>query len=274
MRPEIEKMLAEATVSPALRSYFKDGSFSIEEMKILGPEAAVFRSTRGHYPSNGGTAKWSQVRLWYKGQIQLQEDQYKFSWGADRWDLMVIGILSVTETLQDNKVTFKVELKAPDRFVDRFIYFTFEEKEVIPEKQLNEEDSVAFSALARSEEERVFKELLALWEKNSLRMSTPHGSVPYDQPRVVQRGIDAKHGRAFFVTREQIDHKNCRGSGAEPDKQIRFELHFIKHGDEKGRILAEEHEYESQGNHFITVSEVSATEISYHTQDGEKKLSI
>jgi hypothetical protein len=87
--------------------------------------------------------------------------------------------------------------------------------------------------------------------------------------------IDAKHGVAAFVTREQIDHKNGRGFLGQPDRQFQQVLYAIKAGDSSCRRISEEHAYEAQGgNRFIKISELRVKEITFHTQDGEQKMAI
>ncbi len=273
----LKKQMATQGIKPskALLHYLADpGDFHVETIKLVDPDTAVMLSTRGEYAGGGGTAKFSQVRVWRKGQLLLQEWQYKYSYGSDRWDLLVrdIGEVKLTESAEGTDV--EVELIGGVDQRNRSVSFTFKKEKSPEHRELTGGELTAYGVFMKAEHDRVIAELRANWEKSSARMPTPHGSVKYRMPKLTTGAVDGRHGVSVFVAEEQIDHRSSfSGSAGEPDCQMQQKLYLVKHGEPAARVLTEVHSYEQrEGSKTIWIIELKPTEVRVNAAGKEVTL--
>lgn len=257
------------SLTPELRAHFEDLETQ-GDLKIEGDNIAVWVDSRSEYGSSGGIGYWSQCHVLFGRQKQMQEWQWRdrYSASKDRPSLAVHGIGEVKVEERDGKVCVTVELLNRNHLPRQTTFYfesVAEEKESVPQLSIEEQD--AFTSKVRAEIERILAEKTALWEKTST-MFTERGEARYFQPRIKDvKGLKA-FGINAFVIESQIDHSGT-------DRQMRFELFVIRHGDDSATLRAESHGYDKrEGGAFLTVIDMTTTEVVISTNRGKETISF
>lgn len=109
----------DATLRNALSS-FADKPMN-EVLKVPEPDIAVLLTTRYIYPRDGDPPRFSEVRVFYKGDVQLVTWQYvdQYNYALDRRDLQVIDLGEITVTREADNISVTVELIPPEGYAKR-----------------------------------------------------------------------------------------------------------------------------------------------------------
>jgi len=267
-------------ISDDLKGYLLSIINGIDGLKVIAPDIAVYHTSRSEHGTTGGVAYFDQANVYYFGQTQMQEWQWRdrYSASKDRHDLRFSEFGEIEATEKDEQVVIQVELINKE-YRNRSVTFKFNRvKEVAPVKTLTDEEQKEFSARVKSEVEKVMAEKIRLWElkpqmlfgnrlPNGMSISVPipmSSSTPYRQPSVKDSVAHIELGVAAFVVEEQIDH---RGS----DPQMRYELYVYKHGDETAKIVDEDHGYEKDGGAMLNLISLAQNSVTFSTSRGGVK---
>lgn len=266
-------------ISDDLKKYLLGVINSIGGLKVIALDIAVYHTSRSEYGTTGGVGYFDQANVYYFGQIQMQEWQWRdrYSASKDRHDLRFDEFNEIEVIEKDRKVIIQVELINKEHG-NRWATFEFERiDEVTPVKTLTNEEQKEFSAKLEIEIEKIMAEKKRLWELKpqmlfanrfpngmSIPMSTLSTSAPYRQPSIKDSVVHANSGVAAFVIEEQIDH---RGS----DSQMRHDLYVYKYGDEAIKTISEDHGYETEGGAMLNLINLKQNAVTFSTSRGGVK---
>lgn len=242
--------------------------YADEESLVIAAEhdVAAVLTTRSEHGSSGGIGYYSQVRVFYGSQEEMQEWQWRDRYTAsnDKPWLRVYAIGAVKVSENKNGAEVEVEL-VNNEHSNRKATYTFNPPKPTVAKTLSVDEQATFTAQAEKEVARIMTELNWLWELKP-KMASSHGYVPYRQPAIKQREFKAEIGIAAFVTEEQIDHRI-------DDPQVRYELYVLTTGSEHVERKAEDHGYDrGEGGAFLTILEVGPERIVINTKNGKKTI--
>ena len=83
---ELDELLKNqaAEVGETMRNYLASihANKTIWVLKVIAPDIAVFRTDRSEWGGSGGIGKFHQVNVYYKGQVEMQEWQWRDRWSA------------------------------------------------------------------------------------------------------------------------------------------------------------------------------------------------
>lgn len=280
----IEKPSDETMVAGALdfiNGLMQLDRVSVGSVKVVEPEVVFVLTTRSQWAGSSGIARFSQVHVYFHGQSEMEEWQYRDQFSADRdnyrHNIHAVGEVQVSK--ENDKINLRVELINGEEYQNLQHAFLLELPEegtvfeTLPEEQLEQ-----FRQQIESERERMLALLEESYEhKPEMYEDYPDGAVlpmgtslyrPYRRPVVRQAMVQAT-GVAAFVCEEQIDHRH-------EDPQMRYELYVIKHGDEKARRIIEDHAYEKResGTAFISVITLNPDVVVVNTSDGKSTIAI
>lgn len=256
----------------ALAQFRQNGNWP-ESTTVVSPDLVICTARRHLNSGSAGMGYFSQVHVWYKGQAEMKEWQWRDCYSADRDrpELSVHGIGQVVVKpmigLDVKAVEVRIEL-LNKRHGSRHTVFTFEDKEANTFPELSEQEQAEFANTFQTEMDRVLSDLEERWTWKN-QMFTSQGYVSYERPAIQQSVLDAKHGIGAFVTKEQIDH---REGG---NRQTRFELLIMKAADDKSRQIFEDHGYEkTEGARAISIISLAPDCIQVGTHGGPKSINI
>ena len=138
----------------------------------------------------------------------------------------------------------------------------------MPRKEFSEIEQKEFELWVQQGRERILNQMLEVWKKNTHTMPTPHGRVPYSQPRIKEVKLNKPIGIGVIITEEQIDF-DTRGNPQMQQKALVF-----KWEDGTSWMAHEEHAYTTAGSANIDVVSISAKEVLLGTQSGQKTVSL
>ncbi len=240
-----------------------------ESTKVISPDVIICVGRRHLDSGSAGMGYFSQIHIWYKGQKDMREWQWRdcYSASADRPELFIYGVGEIEVESSDGKVKIKIELLNREHG-SRYTTFTFEDKEADIFPELPEERQAQFTNDFETETGRVLAELEKRWILKH-QMLTSQGYVNYERPAIKQCVIDAVHGIGAFVSKEQIDHR------AGGERQTRFELFIMRVGDIQSKRVWEDHGYEkSEGARAISITSLNPHRIQIATHGGLKIVDI
>jgi hypothetical protein len=268
----VMEALKDATVSDANRTAMiqyraQDGHWNT--VKVVSPDLVVCNADRHEHGGSGGIGMFCQARVWYKGQTQMKEWQWRdrYSPNRDNPSMVIHGIGKVSQSVSSaGKVEIKVEL-VNTQHGNRSTAFTFEDKDATTAPVLSNRDQVAFTSSFEKERNRVLAQLMKLWPLKP-KMLTSKGQSNYGQPAIKQQVEDASIGIGAFVTEEQIDHRH-------ENRQVRFELRMMKFGDKESQLVLEDHGYEeTEGSRVISIIELTPKAVVVNTHSGKKTIEL
>lgn len=267
---KVTEALNGAEVSEVVRRQlvtFVSGNGFLGTPKVVSKDLVIISGGRQEYGNTGGIGMFSQARVWYKGHTDLKEWQWRdrYSPSHDQPSLHINGIGNVEVETKGSTVEIKVELMN-SQHGHRFTTFTFEDKDIPLSPTLTIEEQSSFTERLQTEMDKVLGRMMELWPKKN-PMLTSKGYMPYRQPSIKERVINATLGIAAFITEEQIDHDR-------EDRQVRFELYVIKHGGE-AKFIHEDHGYEKrEGSRVIGIVDLTPAKIVISTQEGQKTFTL
>lgn len=272
----------DAKISDDLKEYLISVINSIDGLKVIAPDIAVYHTSRSEHGTTGDVAYFDQANVYYFGQIKMQEWQWRdrYSASKDHHDLRFDEFNEIEVTKNGEQAIIQVELINKEHG-NRWTTFNFDKvKKVIPAKILTDEEQAEFSAKATIEIEKIMAEKTRLWELKpqmlfasrfpngmSISMSTLSTSMPYRQPSIKDSTFHANLGVATFVIEEQIDHRGR-------DPQIRHDLYVYKYGDENAKIVDEDHGYEMEGGAMLSLISLEQNAVTFSTSCGTKTIAI
>ncbi len=266
---KVAEALGDTEVSDVIREQlvqFLGGGNLWDGIMAVSKDIVISHGSRDEYGGSGGVGIFSDVRVWYKGQTDRQEWQWRdrYDPNADRPELSINGIGEVVVTEGDGNVEIVIELKNRDS--SRTTTFTFENMEVQANTTLSTEEQVKFTECFEDGVNKITDKMMRLWTKKSY-MLTNKGQQSYQKPSIKQRVIHAGEGVGAFVTEEQIDHR-------QDDRQIRFELYVLMNGSEI-RCILEDHGHEKrEGSHVISIVDLTSDKVTVNTLDGIKTINL
>jgi len=269
----LEETLKGQVVSPEARAFL--ASVFTNDLKVVDPDTLVYLKERSEWGSSGGVGYFDQVHVYYHGQTEMEEWQWRdrYSASKDRHDLRIEGLGKVSVSEENGEARIEIEL-INEEYGNRSTSFTFSAKEKTSSVTLSEQEQSAFAEKVKEEMTSVLKEKERLWAMKpqmrpdypagmTLPMGLPSSYVPYRRPSIKERLILASLGIAAFVVEEQIDHRV-------DDPQIRYELYVVKHGQGKAENVYEDHSYEKgQGNAVIALVQLKPDKALINTRNGK-----
>lgn len=255
---------------PVLKSTIENLSTHFEDAVLVSPEVAVIASSRADYSGVHGVPKWSSLRFVYLDEVKFKEWQYSdaYSHHNNRWDLLIRGFEKVTMEEVDGKIIISAEVKAAVDYPNRTVKHSFpvKDSEAITSSLINEEEVEKLEKQFQDEVARLKEWIMKIWEQNTHTMPTPHGHVPYRQPRIKGSSLNKGCGIGIFITEEQIDfHFN--------DPQMKQEAYIVRLG-EKARMIHQESAYLSQGSPDITVISIEKDKVVLGTERGSFEIRV
>ena len=279
---DLNELLKEQEVEAGdnLREYLKSvlSNKSIYGAKVVAPDIAVYLTDRSEWGNTGGIGKFHQVNVYYKGQVEMKEWQWRDRWSAnnDRHDLYVQDFGKVSVNKDGQVVQVNVEL-LNNEYGSRKATFKFRDLKSVIE-QLTDEEQMAFTVKAEAAVKNLLEEKTRLWEAKPQMMARyPAGSrmpegmpsyVNYKQPWVKEKQIFPDQGIAAFVLEEQIDH-HCDIA------QMRYELYVFKvfKGKEAElKHLYEDNAYENEESAVIGLVQLKQDAIIINCRAGKKTI--
>ena len=234
------------------------------------PDVVVCVTNRSEYGGSGGIGYFDSVRVYYHGQTQMKEWQWRDRWSAsnDRPWLSIHEIGKIDVSVSEGKATVTVEVKNRDPRGNRSAVFTFEHKEETTVQTLSESDQQAFTAKVDAEMDRIMAHLNKMWKLKPTMLDLRGNYAAYYQPKVKEQIVRANIGLAVFVTEEQIDARDGH-------RQMRYELYVMTSEDTQSRRLAEDHAYEPrEGSGVIAIVDVNRDKITINTRHGQRELAV
>lgn len=266
-------------VGETMRNYLTsvDANKTIWALKIVAPDIAVFRTDRSEWGGSGGIGKFHQANVYYKGQVEMQEWQWRDRWSASNdkpWNY--IGGFGKVDIKKNGEVVMKVELLNNNG--NRTATFRFQnlnlEKAI---EHLSDEEQKLYSAKVEEIVNNLIAEKMRLWEvKPQMMARYPAGArmpagtpsyVGYKQPWVKEKQVFPDRGIAAFVLEEQIDHR-CDIA------QMRYELYVFKGKEAEMQRLYEDHAYENEGSAVIGLVQLNQDAIIINSRAGKKTIKI
>jgi hypothetical protein len=272
---EIKQLIEIPNIHPALKVQLEQNMRipSLDDCVLTSPEIAVIVSSRRDCSAGGGVARYSILRVMYKDEVKMREWQYsdKYSHSADRWDLMILrtGKVEITEAGETISVT--VECIAPEGYSPRTVRFEFKRKDDAALMKLNElpaDVQVIFDGWVQDERTRIEREIMGTWSRNTHTMPTPHGRVPYNQPRIKEVRINRPIGLAVIVAEEQIDFDTLG------NPQMQQKAYLLNWNGKTVAMVREEHAYVGGGSATIDVINISQKEVVLGTQSGHVTIAV
>jgi len=221
---------------------------------------------RSEYGSSGGIGYYSQVRVSYGDQTQMQEWQWRdrYSASKDRPWMAVneIGEIEVVE--EENEVIVRVEL-INHKYGTRTATYKFKPTVTATTIQtLSAEEQSEFQTKLEAEIQRIMD-----W-KQSLRDRCPResGAGCYLPPKIKRQDNLQEVGIAAFIIESQIDYSG-------DDRQMRLELYVFRHGNDKAELLVEDHGYNKrEGGAFLIIIDMTAEHILINTKGGKREIKL
>lgn len=273
---EFKEMLEGKNVGDRALRFLKklDKEKGINDIAVCkaDPEAVAALTSRNQWGMSGGIGYYDQVRLYYHGQTEMVEFNWRDQYSAanDRPRLKVNSIGGLTISASGEKVRVSVKLK--NSYGTRTHSFKVSPAEPPAETDgLSADQSKKFKAAVNAEVERIKAELLRLWEFKPKMMASYPGSgtgyVKYRTPLVKTPEFNGPV--AAFVTIEQIDH-DCS------DPQMRYELRVMRFGEEHSEVYFEDHAYEKREGRSagIAIVTIGKNTITVSTDDGIKEVPL
>jgi hypothetical protein len=278
---ELDELLKNqaAEVGETMRNYLASihANKTIWVLKVIAPDIAVFRTDRSEWGGSGGIGKFHQVNVYYKGQVEMQEWQWRDRWSASNdkpWNY-IGGFGEVSIEKNGEVVRAKVELPN-NEYGNRTATFNFRNLEMAVEL-LTAEDQKVFAVKVEKAVENLLVEKMRLWEAKPQMMARyPAGSrmpagmpsyVGYKQPWVKEKQIFPDQGIAAFVLEEQIDH-HCDVA------QMRYELYVFKSKEAEMKRLYEDNAYENEGSAVISIVQLNQDAIIINCRAGKKTIKL
>lgn len=238
-------------------------------LKVVSEDLVICDGKRDMYSGTSGVGKFCQIHVWYKGQADMQEWQWRDCYSADRdrHDFYINGIGNVTTSSKGSQVEIRIKLLNKDHG-PRYTTFIFKDKDAVANPTISKEKQAEFARRFEAEIQRVLGGLEEMWTRKD-SMLTNHGPQKYRRPSIKQRVLNTPNGIGAFVTEEQIDHR----TGGDP--QVRFELFLMKAGDTEAKCVLEDHSYEkSDGIRVISILGLTSNQLTASTHDGSKTIKV
>ncbi len=270
----VNEALDSLTVSEVNRQAliaFCEGEGLWSGLTVVSPDLVIAHGERHSYGGSGGVAMYSDVRVWYKGQVAHKEWQWRDSRSAsnDRPNLFINGIGHVKTKTKDGNVEINIELLNRNGG-NRHTTFTFTEVEAVIPVTLSVADQAAFKVAFEKETERVLGRLNKMWELKPPMTNTPSGHpTAYYHPQIKERMVNAPQGVAAFITEEQVDHMSDQ-------RQLSRELYVMKTADTTAKRL---HQVSGSyakggGNVILSLIEVTSEKVVIGTLDGQQAITL
>jgi hypothetical protein len=271
----IEKLLNVADTHPALKKQLEQNKdiSCLEDCALASPEIAIIASARHDYSAGGGVARHSILRVLYKDAFQTEEWQYcdKYSHSCDRRDLMILKIGKTEVKQQGGKIEIWIECIPPKEYSPRRVNFRFnkkEDREIVNPSELSDGDQSSFVEWVEQEQRRILDTMLDNWKNNGCTMPSPHGRLPYSQPRIKEVKLNKAIGVGVIITEEQIDF-DTRGN-----PQIQQWAVILKWDGKVVKMAHEEHAYTTEGSPNIDIISVSPKDVIFGTQNGKLTIKV
>jgi hypothetical protein len=132
MKKEVAIALQNADVSDinlhAITEFRMNGIWK-DFIKVISPDLVICDGHRSLDSGSAGMGYFSQIRVWYKGQTDMKEWQWRdcYSASRDRHDLYINGVGEVEVQPKNGKVEIRIELLNRE-YGSRYATFSFEEK--------------------------------------------------------------------------------------------------------------------------------------------------
>lgn len=271
----IKELLGLSNVHPALKLQLKQNISDpwLEDCVLASPEIAVIASARHDYSSGGGVARYSILRVLYKDEVQMKEWQYCDKWShlKNRWDLMILNIGETKVKEVSEEIMVRVQCLPPKGHAPRLESFKFKKKDdvaMVAHMELPENMQEEFKQWAGQERSRILNQMLKIWKQNTRIVLTPHGKESYAQPRIKEVRFIKAIGIGVIITEEQIDFDQLG------NPQMQQKALVLKWKDRTVEMACEEHNQYIRGSANIDIISISAKEVIFGTQSGQKIVSL
>ena len=272
---DINTVIADSKINTELKARLEQSRNTIgqEGCVLVSPDIAIILSRRNDYSGGGGVARYNSLHAYYKGNSQIMEWQYADKWSSsnDRRNLMILDIGTCRVSDKEGKINILIKCIPPDGYQSRYVSFTFtpEPTSTTPAKTtLTAEQQESFVSFTQKEHKLMCDRLLCQWEKNTHTMPTPHGRVPYVQPRCQLCMVLKQNGLAVIKTEEQIDFKGMS------NPQMQQKIFLLQWKDQSIKEIAEEHAFQNGGSANVDVISLSSSEIIIGTKFGPKTITL